>query len=77
MALHPWPDVVDEHRWSIELMEELLENTERTPGQLRCRGAELRGRAQASDSAGERDALLALADRYEQTAARLPTAAES
>jgi hypothetical protein len=77
MALHPWPTVIDEHRWSIELMEELLESTERTPEQLRGRAAELRGQAEASDSTGERDALLALADRYEQTAARLPVVAGS
>jgi hypothetical protein len=77
MPLHPWPNVVDEHRWSIELMEELLESTERTPEQLRCRAAELRGQVEASDSKGEREALLALADRYEQTAARLPAVAGS
>jgi hypothetical protein len=71
MALKPWPNVVDEHRWSIELMEELLENTERTPEQLRSRAAELREQAGPSDSKGEREALLALADRYEQAAARL------
>jgi hypothetical protein len=75
MAAHPWPDIPDEHRWSIELMEELLADTEQTPDELRARARQLRGEAEQTDIDGYRDAFLALADRYEQAArARLASA---
>ena len=69
MSAHPWPDVPKEHRWSIELMEELLEQTDQPPRELSARAEELRSQAAQTDVEGYRDAALALADRYEQTAA--------
>jgi hypothetical protein len=73
MAAHPWPDIPD--RWPIDLMEELLADTEQTPDELRARARQLRGQAEASEFEGQRDAYLALADRYEQAATRRLTAA--
>lgn len=69
MAFHPWPDIPDEQRWSIELMEELLEQTEQPARELSARAEELRAQAAQTDIEGYRDAALALADRYEQAAA--------
>jgi hypothetical protein len=69
MAAHPWPDIPDEQRWSIELMEELLEQTEQPPRELSARAEELRAQAAQTDIDGYRGAALALADRYEQAAA--------
>jgi hypothetical protein len=69
MPTHPWPDIPDEQRWSIKLMEELLEQTEQPPRELSARAEELRAQAARTDIAGYRDAALALADRYEQAAA--------
>jgi hypothetical protein len=69
MSTHPWPDIPNEQRWSIELMEELLEQTEQPPRELSARAEELRAQAAQTDIEGYRDAALALADRYEQTAA--------
>jgi hypothetical protein len=75
MAVRPWPDIPDEHRWPIDLMEELLADTEQTPDELRARAHQLRGEAEASEWGGQRDAYLVLADRYEQAAARRLAAA--
>lgn len=61
MAVRPWPDIPD--HWPIELMEELLADTEQTPDELRDRARQLRGEAEASEWRGQRDAALALADR--------------
>jgi hypothetical protein len=69
MTIHPWPAVPEEHRWTIELMEELLEETTDTPAELTARAGELREEAEANEIKGQRDAALALADRYEQAAA--------
>jgi hypothetical protein len=69
MPAHPWPDLPEEQRWSIELMEELLEQTEQPPRELSARAEELRAQAAQTDIEGYRDAALALADRYEQAAA--------
>jgi hypothetical protein len=69
MPAHPWPDIPDEQRWSIELMEELLAQTEQQPRELSARAEELRAQAAQTDIEGYRDAALALADRYEQAAA--------
>jgi hypothetical protein len=69
MSPHPWPDLPEEQRWSIELMEELLEQTEQPPRELSARAEELRAQAAQTDIVGYRDAALALADRYEQAAA--------
>jgi hypothetical protein len=70
-SVTPWPEVPADQHWAIELMEERLEKTVQTPEELRERASELRAQAEATDSRGVRDASLALADRYEQTAARL------
>jgi hypothetical protein len=69
MSAHPWPDIPDEQRWSIDLMEELLEQTEQPPRELSARAEKLRAQAAQTDIEGYRDAALALADRYEQAAA--------
>jgi len=70
MPVRPWPEFPKRHRWAVELMEECLEQTTQTPGALVERAAELRGQAARTDIEGYRDAALALADRYEQAAAR-------
>lgn len=64
LARHP-----DKHRWAIELMEELLEQTEQPARELSARAEELRAQAAQTDIEGYREAALALADRYEQAAA--------
>lgn len=69
MAMRPWPAVPEEHRWTIESAEEMLENTTQTPEQLSVRARELRGDAEATDIKGFRDAWIALAERYEALAA--------
>lgn len=69
MAAHPWPDVPDEQRWALELMEERLEQTSQAPQELSVRADELRAQAGETDIKGFHDAALALADRYEQAAA--------
>jgi hypothetical protein len=69
MALHPWPDVPEEYRWTIDLMEERLEKNDQTPEELRTRARELRREAEATEIEGNRDAWLAVADRYEELAA--------
>jgi hypothetical protein len=74
MALHPWPNVVDEYRWSIRLMEELLADDSRDPEQRRARARVLRARAARTDIEGYHDAWLALADRYEDAACRITRA---
>jgi hypothetical protein len=65
----PWPKVAEGHRWAIELMEERLEKTDRSPEELRARAAELRAEAEETDITGYRDAALVLANRYENAAA--------
>jgi hypothetical protein len=69
MTVRPWPDIPDEHRWTIEMMEERLRETNQTPAELRSRARELRTKAEQTDLTGIRDAALALADRYEEAAA--------
>jgi hypothetical protein len=69
--VRPWPEVLPEDRWAIELMEERLTRTVQTREQLRGRASDLRAQAEATEVRGVRDACLALADRYEETAARL------
>jgi hypothetical protein len=65
-----WPELADEDRWSIELLEELLESNEQTPEELCARAAELRESCQEEKLPGIRDGTLAVADRYEQAARR-------
>jgi len=72
--IRPWPEVRDEGRWAIEFMEEDLRDTQDTPEELRTRAEELRAHAAETDQKGARDAALALADRYEATAAQLLSA---
>lgn len=69
MPTHPWPDIPEEHRWSLELMEERLERTTQPARELSARAEELRAQAAQTDIDGYREAALALADRYEQAAA--------
>ncbi len=69
MALRPWPNVSDEHRWAIELMEERFEQTTQTPHELKARAKQLREEAANTEIPGHREAALALADRYEVAAA--------
>jgi hypothetical protein len=69
MSSLPWPDIPDEHQWSLELMEERLERTVQPPRELSARAEELRAQAAQTDIVGYRRAALALADRYEQAAA--------
>jgi hypothetical protein len=69
MTVHPWPDIPDEQRWTLELMEERLEQTAQPPRELAARAEDLRAQAEQTDIEGYRDAALALADRYEQAAA--------
>lgn len=69
MHARPWPDIPEEQRWSLELMEERLERTEQPAKELSARAEELRAQAAQTDIAGYREAALALAHRYEQAAA--------
>jgi hypothetical protein len=69
MVIDPWPALPQEHQWTIELMEELLAETTDTPEELTARAQELRKEAGSTEIKGYRDAALALADRYEETAA--------
>lgn len=69
MAAHPWPDIPEEQRWALELMEERLKQTSQRPQELVSRAKELRAQAAETDVKGFRDAALALAERYEQAAA--------
>lgn len=68
MAIHPWPAVDEEHRWTIELMEELPENKTQNP-EGGCSYRKLRSDAESTDIKGYRDAWPAVADRYEELAA--------
>lgn len=69
MAARPWPEIPDDQRWIVELMEERLEQTTQPPEALAARARELRAQAERTDIDGYRDAALALADRYELAAA--------
>jgi hypothetical protein len=75
MAVHPWPEIPDEQRWALELMEERLDRTAQPPRELSARAQELRVQAAQTDIEGYRIAALALADRYEQAAAARLTSA--
>jgi hypothetical protein len=59
----------NEDRWLLAAMEERLRDSAQSPEQLRARAHELRAHAEQSDIKGVRDASLALAGRYEDTAA--------
>lgn len=66
---HAWPDVPENLKWALELMEERLERTSQSPRELSARARELREQAARSEIKGFRDAAAALADRYEEAAA--------
>jgi hypothetical protein len=65
MALDPRPEMLDDHEWVIEYLEERFKNPVRTSDELTGRAEELRGQAEAGELDGRSDALLALADRCE------------
>jgi len=69
-STRPWPAVPNEYRWVTDLMEERLESTTQGPEELRARAAELRTEAERTTVEGFREAAWALAERYDQTAAR-------
>jgi hypothetical protein len=69
MSREAWPTVPEDQRWVIEEIEEMLAESTQTPGQLIDRAEELRAKARATDIQGFREAWLALADRYQETAA--------
>lgn len=68
--MRSWPEIAEDDRWLITLMEQLLDETEQSAEQLRARARELRAEAEQTDIEGYRNAALALADRYEQAAAQ-------
>lgn len=72
MALRPWPDVPEEHRWVSEAMEESFSKSTRSPEEMGARARELREYAAGQGPYSGRDAALELADRWEaEAAARL------
>jgi hypothetical protein len=77
MALRPWPDVPEEYRWTVELMEERIEKNDQTPEELIARVEDLRRDAESTEIDGRRDAWLAVADRYEELAASRPSRPDS
>jgi hypothetical protein len=68
MEIRPWPGLPDEDGWLIGEMERRLRDNTLSAVQLRARALELRAEAKQSDVQGVRDAVIALAERYEQTA---------
>lgn len=74
MEFRPWPELEEEDRWLTELLDRQLRETAQSPEQLRARARELRAEAKQSEVKGLRDAALALAERYEQTATARPSA---
>ena len=69
-SVRPWPNVAEEDQWVIELLEERFEKTPLSPEQMRDRAKELRTQAEGAPAGGDKDARLALADRYEEAAAK-------
>ena len=69
-SVRPWPSVAEEDQWVIELLEERFEKTPLSPEQMRARAKELRAQAEGGPIGGDKDARLALADRYEEAAAK-------
>jgi hypothetical protein len=66
---YPWPDLGEEGQWAIDMMEEQLRDSLRTPDEMRERAAELREEATHAATPGVRDTLLILAGRWEEAAA--------
>ncbi len=69
MDVQPWPVLPAEDRWLTDAMDRRLRDSTQSAEQLRSRARELRVEAEQSDVQGIRNAALALAERYEQTAA--------
>jgi hypothetical protein len=69
MDVRPWLGLPDEDRWLADIMDRRLRDSTQSTEQLRSRARELRAEAERSDAQGIRTAALALAERYEQTAA--------
>ena len=69
MDVRPWPALPDEDRWLADTMDRRLCDSTQSAEQLRSRAHELRAEAEQSDVSGIRNAAVALAERYEQTAA--------
>jgi hypothetical protein len=69
MSAHHWPALREEDRWLTDAMEARLRAGNRTPDELRARARELREQAERSGINGVRDAVLALAEQYEEEAA--------
>jgi hypothetical protein len=63
-----WPSVPEGEEWILELLDERFEQTSQSPEELEERAKELRSQAAASDVTGFREAAIALAERYEETA---------
>jgi hypothetical protein len=59
----------DEDRWLLAAMDDQLRDTTQNREHLRARARELRTQADQSDIKGVRNASLALAARYEDSAA--------
>ncbi|MGO9762728.1 MAG: hypothetical protein ACLP1Q_15855 [Solirubrobacteraceae bacterium] len=68
MGVRPWPALPDEDHWLTDAVGRRLRDSTQSAEQLRSRARELRAEAEQSDVRGIRDAALALAERYEQTA---------
>jgi uncharacterized protein YceH (UPF0502 family) len=69
VSTSPWPSLRNEDRWLLTAMEDRLRDSTQSPEELRARAGELRAHAEQSDIKGVRNASLALAGRYEDTAA--------
>ena len=69
-SVRPWPNVAEEDQWVIGLLEERFEKTPLSAEQMRARAKELRAQAEGAPAGGDKDARLALADRYEEAAAK-------
>jgi hypothetical protein len=70
-AVRPWPELLEEDKWLVELMEEQFEKADLSADQLRARAAELRQQADDPHLCVSREMALALAERYEAAAPRL------
>jgi hypothetical protein len=68
MSARSWPSLRDEDRWLTAAMEQRLRDSSQSPERLRGRARELRAEAEQSNVKGIRDAVLALAEHYEQAA---------
>jgi hypothetical protein len=69
-SVRRWPKVAAVDRWVIEFMEERFEKTPLSPERMRARAKELRAQAEGGPAGGDKDARLALADRYEAAAVK-------